>query len=313
MDIKETVKRGNILLEAGTNELEIVEFTIDGCSYGINVAKVQTIIQYPQDIIVVPQAHPSLMGMINLRGNVISIINLGKHLDKRECQDKQNARVVVCEFNKIVVGFAVDSVTRIHRMSWKQIEAPTSIFSSDDNIIVAVAKIGEQIILLLDFEKITSDINPECGMQHTDETHFTAEKVEFNRADKTIYLAEDSTFIRTMILDYLTSAGYKTVWFSNGQAAWDKIQELRTLPDGKQIADHVGLLISDIEMPQMDGLHLIQNIKSDPKLKQLPCIIFSSLITEELAAKCQSVGADGQISKPEIEGLLDLVDTKVLK
>ena len=313
MDNNEALKRGNILLEAGTNEVEIIEFIIDGCAYGINVAKVQTIIQYPEDIIAVPQAHPSLLGMINLRGNVISVINLAKHLDKKECEDKQNARVIVCEFNKVIVGFAVDAVTRIHRLSWKQIEAPTSIFSSEDNIIVAVAKLGEQIILLLDFEKITSDINPECGMQHTAETHYSAEKVEFDRTTRTVYIAEDSSFIRAMILDYLNTAGYKTVWFSNGQAAWDKLQEIRALPAGENIEEHIGLLISDIEMPQMDGLHLVQNVKNDPKLKKVPCIIFSSLITEELAGKCRSVGADGQISKPEIEGLLALVDKHVLR
>lgn len=310
MDVKDSSKRGNILLEAGTNELEIVEFIIDGCSYGINVAKVQTIIQYPDDIIAVPQAHPSLMGMINLRGSVISVINLAKHLDREDISDLKNARIIVCKFNQIMVGFAVDAVTRIHRMSWKQIEAPTSCFSSEDNIIVAVAKLENRIILLLDFEKITSDINPECGMQHTDKTHYTAEKVEFKREDHTIYLAEDSSFIRTMILDYLRTAGYKTIWFTNGKDAWEQIAQLAA---NDNLAEHIGLLISDIEMPQMDGFHLIQNIKNDPKLKQIPCIVFSSLITEELAQKCKSVGADEQISKPEIEGLLDLVDKHVLK
>ena len=307
---KKDLKRGNILLEAGTNEVEIVEFIIDGCAYGINVAKVQSIILYPEEIIAVPQAHPALLGMINLRGKVISVINLPKYLSKQESLNTDKSRVIVCKFNSITVGFAVDEVTRIHRMSWNQIEVPTSFFSSDDNVIVAVAKMNDFILLLLDFEKITADINPECGIQHTDTTHYNANQVQFSRADKTIFLAEDSVFIRKMILDYLTTAGYKAVVFNNGQEAWDKLKEIS---ESGKIEEQVSLLISDIEMPQMDGLHLIQNIKNDPNLQYLPCVVFSSLITDEVSHKCASVGANAQISKPEIEGLLDLVDTHVLK
>ena len=310
MDKKDSLKRGNILLEAGTNEVEIVEFVVDGCAYGINVAKVQSIILYPEEIIAVPQGHPSLMGMINLRGKVVSVINLPKYLNKKESFDRNKSRVIVCKFNSITVGFAVDEVTRIHRMSWSQIEVPTSFFSSEDNVIVAVAKLKELILLLLDFEKITADINPECGIQHTDAINYDVNEVQFNRSDKTIFLAEDSVFIRTMILDYLGTSGYKSVYFNNGQEAWNKIKELS---ESGKIEDHVSLLISDIEMPQMDGLHLIQNIKNDANVKHLPCIVFSSLITDEVSHKCVSVGADAQISKPEIEGLLDLVDKHVLK
>lgn len=310
MKKKDTLKRGNILLEAGTNEVEIIEFIIDGCAYGINVAKVQSIILYPDNIMAIPESHPALLGIINLRGNVITVINLAKYLGKTEILDMDKSRVIVCNFNNIIVGFAVDEVTRIHRMSWDQIEVPSSFFSLEDNVVVAVAKLKEAIILLLDFEKITSDINPECGIQQSETIDYHAEEVKFNRADKTIFVAEDSVFIRKMLLDYLNTSGYKSVYFNNGQEAWDKLRELSA--SGK-IEDYVSLFISDIEMPQMDGLHLIQNIKNDSKLQHLPCVVFSSLITDEVAHKCESVGADAQISKPEIAGLIDLVDKYVLK
>ncbi len=303
MSENDSSKRDKILLEAGTNELEIVEFIIDGCSYGINVAKVQSIMTYPDNITFIPKTHPSVMGMLNLRGEILSIINLNRHLDKKEPEDRKNSRVIVCNFNKFSVGFAVDEVSQIHRLSWSQIEEPSSMCYTDSSVIVSIAKLDKKIILLIDVEKITADINPSCGLQRPDENDCA--NASTDKSDKTIYIAEDSVFIRTMILEHLQVANYNTVCFSNGQDAWDSISKLQT---EENISDHINLLISDVEMPQMDGLHLIHNIKSNPELRKIPCIVFSSLVTEELAKKCKAVGADDQISKPEIEHLLGLAN-----
>lgn len=307
MSENDSSKRDKILLEAGTNELEIVEFIIDGCSYGINVAKVQSIMTYPDNITFIPKSHPSILGMLNLRGEILSIINLNKHLDKKEPENRENSRVIVCNFNKFNVGFAVDEVNQIHRLSWSQIEEPSSMCYTENSVIVSVAKLDKKIILLIDVEKITADINPSCGLQKPDKND--SENAPAERLDKTIYIAEDSVFIRTMILEHLKIANYNTVCFSNGQDAWDSISKLQSADN---ISDHINLLISDVEMPQMDGLHLIHNIKSNPELRKIPCIVFSSLVTEDLAKKCASVGADDQISKPEIKHLLGLVNKLIL-
>lgn len=302
----------NILLEAGTNELEIVEFKIGECYYGINVAKVQEIIRFPEALVDVPNSHNSVEGIMNLRGNVVPIMNLPKHLGKAPVVNQASSRIIVSEFNKFTVGFWVDSVSRIHRLSWNQVESPSGVFSSGETYVVAVVKMDDRIILLLDFEKITSDISPECGLQKAEVVDYKANSVSFDRKTKTILVAEDSTFIRDMILEYLKAAGYNTHSVTNGQEAWDIMSEFSGNSASK-VEDKYQLLITDIEMPMMDGLHLIKNIKEDRNLKHVPCVVFSSMITDELCLKCKSVGADGEITKPEIENLVDLVDRLILQ
>lgn len=309
---EEKSKMTNILLEAGTNELEIVEFMVGPSYYGINVAKVREIIRYPENVIEVPNTNAAIEGIINLRGNVIPIINLARHLGKETNEEKKDTRIIVCEFNKFTVGFWVSSVARIHRLSWKQIESPSEVITAGETFVTAVVRLEDKLILLLDFEKITADINPACGMEGVDKTNYMANTVSFDRSTKNIIVAEDSPFIRNMIVEYLTAAGYQVTITTNGKEAWDIINGFRKAADFKNIADHINLMITDIEMPQMDGLHLIKNVKSDDKLKKLPCIVFSSLINEELSTKCQSVGADGEITKPEIAHLVELVDKNVL-
>ncbi len=310
---KERTELTNILLEAGTNELEVIEFSIGDNLYGINVAKVREIIRFPEEIIDVPNSHPSLRGLINLRDSVIPIIDLPKHLGKDMKVTPDKSLVIVSEFNKLVVGFWVDSVARIHRISWNNVSSPSELMRTGEDFVVAVVKIENKIVLLLDFEKITSDISPESGIQKAEVTRYVSEDVDFNRSDKTIFVAEDSTFIRDMIIDYLKTAGYKVRVFNNGKEAWDELLKIISSDGFTKIDDYLHLLISDIEMPVMDGLHLIKNITAHRELKKIPCVVFSSLISDELALKCKSVGAVAEISKPEIERLVSLVDKYVLK
>lgn len=303
---------GDILLEAGTNELEIVEFVICDELYGINVAKVREIIRYPNDIVAIPNQHPSILGVINLRGQVVPIVNLPKHIGRELAVDPTTTRVIVSDFNTFTVGFIVDSVLRIHRLSWESIESPSEVISRGQGSVIAVTKIDDRVVLLLDFEKISSDINPQCGMKEVKEAKEFGE-VGFDRSSKTILLAEDSSFIRNMIVNHLNMAKYKSIPTSDGKKAWDTLKAFADAPDFNDIEDHVHLLISDIEMPQMDGLHLIHNVKTHPTLRRLPCIVFSSLITPEMSLKCKSVGANAQITKPEIAGLVKLIDQFVIK
>lgn len=313
MEKKDKKELTNILLEAGTNELEVVEFSIGDSLYGINVAKVREIIRFPKELVNVPNSHESLEGIINLRDAVVPIINLPQHLGKEMGLKKEDTRIIISEFNKFIVGFWVDSVARIHRLSWKQVEKPSEMLTGGDNYVVAVIKMADRIVLLLDFEKITADISPSAGMNESMVKDFNAKAVAFNRGSRRILVAEDSVFIRNTILEYLHQAGYQTVAAANGQEAWDILLSYKTKPGFSKIENEIHLVISDIEMPQVDGLHLIKNIKTDAALRTLPCIVFSSMITQELSLKCKSVGAVAEITKPEIERLVSLVDQHVIK
>ncbi len=300
-----------ILLEAGTNELEIVEFSIKEALYGINIAKVREIIKADIDMVPVPDAHPSIEGAINLRGSIIAVVNLARHLKVNTPFDKRNNRIIIAEFNKIVIGFLVTSVARIHRISWKAVEQPSQMLQTDQGYAVGIVKIQEKVIFLLDFEKISSHINPRAHLQDPKADEYSAPS-SVDRGSKRILVAEDSDFIRRMIIDHLHKAGYNTDVATNGEEAWGKLAAIAALPDLRDVAQYYNLMVTDIEMPQMDGLHLIKRVKDDPRLKRLPCIAFSSMISKELMLKCKSVGSDGEISKPEINQLVDLVDSKVL-
>lgn len=300
-----------ILLEAGTNELEIVEFSIGEALYGINIAKVREIIKADIDMVPTPDAHPSIAGAINLRGSIIPVINLARHLKVDVAVDRHINRIIIAEFNKIIIGFLVTAVARIHRISWKEVEQPSQMLQTEQGYTVGIMKIQGRVIFLLDFEKIASHINPRAHLMKPRQDEYTS-SASIDRASKRVLVAEDSDFIRQMICDHLNKAGYITETACNGEQAWDKLASVAGSPGFQQIEQFYHLMVTDIEMPQMDGLHLIKRVKEDTKLRRLPCIAFSSMITKELVIKCKSVGSDGEIAKPEINQLVSLVDSKVL-
>ena len=306
----DTSKTG-ILLEAGTNELEIVEFSIAGALYGINIAKVREIIKADLDLVPVPDAHPSIEGAINLRGNIIPVVNLARHLKVDVPFDKKVNRIIIAEFNKIIIGFLVSAVARIHRISWKSVEQPSQMLQTEQGYAVGIVKIENRVIFLLDFEKISSHINPRANIHSSVDADYGA-PVAIDRSSKKILVVEDSEFIRTLIVDHLHKAGYNAETACNGEEGWNKLAACASAPGFERIEQYFNLMITDIEMPQMDGLHLIKKVKEQPLLKRLPCIAFSSLITKELILKCKSVGSDAEISKPEIGMVVSLADAKCL-
>lgn len=303
----------DILLDSGTNELEIVEFLIGENTYGINVAKVREIIKFPDATVPVPNEHPSLDGIVDLRGQVVPIINMQRHLGLIDDMDKSSSYVIVSEFNKTMVGFCVSKVVGIQRLSWQQIEHLAGMVSSDAGSVTAVIKLEDRMILLLDFEKITSDIYPDSGMKSEAENIKTEAEQGVDRSAHTVFVVEDSNYINKIIVTTLEKAGYKVMSANDGQTAWNKLTSIINSDNFHAIDDHINIIISDIEMPQMDGLHLIKNIKNNDMLRHIPCIVFSSLISTEMSLKCDSVGADAQMSKPELARLVDLVDSYVLE
>ncbi|WP_010286678.1 chemotaxis protein [Kurthia massiliensis] len=294
-----------ILLESGTNELEIVEFEVASNKFGINVIKVKEIIQ-PIPVTFIPHAHPHVEGIVQLRGEVLPVVNMQKVLGVPTQNYSEQQKYIVAEFNKQKVVFHVDNVTKIHRISWDQIEKPSDMYQGGGSQVIGVIKREDTMLLLLDFERIMVDINPESGIR----LESVKKLGERSRSDKKIVVAEDSPLLRKLLNDTLTEAGYTNIdFFENGKDAYDYLAFSATRGD---IADYVQLVVTDIEMPQMDGHHLTKKIKTDAELQKLPVIIFSSLITDDLRHKGVEVGAEEQISKPEIAELILKIDEYVL-
>ena len=294
----------NILLENGTNELEVLEFIIGDNHYGINVAKVREIVPYDK-ITPVPNAHEYVEGIFMPRDTMISVVNLAKVTGNYNCCHSDSDMLIITNFNKLHIGFHVERVSGIHRVSWEHIIVPDATINSvDHGITTGVIKMDDRIIIILDFEKIINDISPETGLK------FKAIEAlgERERNDYPIYIAEDSALLAQLIHDSLYKAGYVNIDISNnGQVCYDKLVALKN-QYGDMVTDHVKCVITDIEMPLMDGHHLTKLIKSDDILKNIPVAIFSSLITEEMERKGRELGADIQMSKPEIGQLVSELD-----
>ena len=291
-----------ILLETGTNEIEIMEFTIDGELFGINVAKVREIMM-SAPVRPMPHSHPAVEGIFKPRETVITVVDLPKYLSGQEEEQHPKDLFIVTNFNKMHIAFRVHTVVGIIRLSWTDIQKPDNTVSGGpDGVATGIAQYGDDLVTILDFEKIVAEIAPQTGIQLSE----VEELGPRERSDKPIWVAEDSILLTQMIRTALTKANYTNVsMFPNGAELWDALQGLRESPD---LPAQVALVITDLEMPQMDGHRLTKLIKEDPILRRIPVVIFSSLITEEMRRKGKEVGADEQLSKPEIGHLIGIID-----
>lgn len=296
----------NILLENGTNELEVLEFTLGGNHYGINVAKIREILTF-QKVTPVPNAHPCIEGVFMPRDTMISVIDLKKAIGINNNTDEEGL-FIITNFNKLNIAFHVDSVLGIHRISWADIIKPDQTINSAGNgVSTGIIKIQDKLIIILDFEKIVTDISPETGLKISDIDALG----ERQRNDSPILIAEDSPLLCKLITDSLKKSGYNNLIITgNGQEAWDKLIQLKR--EGTY-ANKVKCVITDIEMPVMDGHRLTKLIKTDEKLSILPVVIFSSLVNEEMRRKGIQLGANAQLSKPEIGNLVSEIDKLLAK
>lgn len=294
-----------ILLENGTNELEVLEFELDGNAYGINVAKIKEIIPY-QKVTPVPNSHPSIEGIFMPRDTMITAIDLKNCLQRGVSEE--GGLFIITNFNKLDIAFHVDAVKGIHRISWEQIIKPgATVSTSEDSISTGIVKLDNRLVIILDFEKIVSDINPETGLKISEIDDMGVRQ----RSNVPILIAEDSVLLNKLIVDSLKKAGYDNlIHTQNGQEAYDVIQACKA--DGT-LKDHVQCVITDIEMPLMDGHRLTKLIKSDDETKDIPVVIFSSLVNDEMKRKGEALGADAQLSKPEVANLVRIIDDLVKK
>jgi len=297
----------DILLESGTNELEIVMFEIDSNLFGINVLKVREIIN-AMEVTPIPNSHHHVEGIIRLREEVLPVVNLAKVLKMKETAEPSKDKFIIAELNQVKIAFRVHHVSRIYRISWEQIEKPTDLSAGDQAYAIGIIKLEDRMSILLDFEKVVVEIDPESGV-NVDKIKELGPR---ERSTKQIVIAEDSAVLRQLLHDTLNEVGYENLkFFENGKEAWEYL-DLIAEKDSFLPERDVNLIISDIEMPQMDGHHLTDKIKKHPKLHEIPVIIFSSLITRDLYHKGERVGANEQISKPEIVTLVEKIDELIL-
>lgn len=293
--------RRGILLESGTNEIEVMKFTIGGNLFGINVAKVlEIMISAP--VKPMPHAHPAVEGIFKPRDTVITVVDLPKYLGMESPKADKDI-FIITNFNKMCIAFRVHTVDRISRISWTDISKPDKTVSGgEESVATGIAQCDGELVTILDFERIVAEIAPETSIQISEVEQLGPR----DRNEKPIWVAEDSALLSKMIENSLRKANYINLrMFPNGQEMWDALMEL---PAEDDVTRDVALIITDIEMPQMDGHRLTKLVKDNARFKEIPLVIFSSLISEEMRLKGRELGADEQLTKPEIGHLVDVMD-----
>ncbi|HOW55515.1 MAG TPA: chemotaxis protein [Syntrophorhabdaceae bacterium] len=310
----------NILLETGTNEVEILELFIDEEGYrgyyGVNVAKVIEIIPVPEKKINPPDSRKGIVsGLFNHRNKVVVLIDLALWLDKKRVEMKP-CNVLITEFNNVVTAFLVSGVTRIHRVTWQDIKPLDGYMENVSDAVTGVIELENKLVFLLDLEKAIAELNPEFALKAPSEEEGGAGSIKLD-LDKPIKVlhADDSNVIRHNVKLRLEEHNNFIVHsVTNGEEAWRYLAEIeeQARQNGSDITEFVDVVLTDIEMPGMDGYHLCKKIKEDQGLSNVPVILFSSLINEKLIHKGQSVGADGQFAKPDL-GLMTFMRDLVQK
>lgn len=300
--MKAEKEKEGILLESGTNEIEIMKFKIQGEFYGINVAKVKEIMMAAK-VKVMPHAHPAVEGIFKPRDILITVIDLGFYLTNEYLEHKSRDLFIVTNFNKMTVAFRVQSIEGISRISWNDIQKPDKTLThGEEGVATGIAQCAGELVTILDFEKIVAEIAPQTTIQLSEVEQMGDRPL----CNNPLVIAEDSILLQKMIDDALSRAGFTDVKnFNNGQEAWDY---LKSISHDSDLYDKVNLVITDIEMPEMDGHRLTKLIKEDERLKHLPVVIFSSLIDEQMRIKGEALGADEQLTKPEIGNLVHVID-----
>ena len=294
-----------ILLESGTNELEVLVFKVADYTFGINVAKVREVLP-TADITTLPKAHASIRGVFKLRNQVIPCVSLLDHLGICPDSDISESTMILTDLNKQQTAFLVDEVERIHRLSWEHILAVPALDDLANTPVTALARCGERLIVMLDFEMILDDVTEQFF--RTDEV---ANPMGLPREKLHVLLAEDSPTVRQAISATLSASGYQRVTiFENGAEAWAWISQ--RIEETGRVEDVGDLLICDVEMPQVDGFHLTKQIKEHPLLKQIPVLLYSSIITPDNHKKGKAVGADAQVAKPELTKVVELADELIV-
>ncbi|GHV45108.1 histidine kinase [Synergistales bacterium] len=295
-----------VITEVGTNEWQVVVFFLGDQSFAINVDKTREILRWP-GCRVIPDSPSAMIGITSVRGEVLPLVDLRVFLKIDSKVEQGQSKVIIAEFNEVKLGFVVDAVERIYRINSEDLDSSlTGKYLGE--WILYVIKRDERNVLLLDYEAIVQTISPQLSMSHTWNPETVQEMAKASGighpSEYRIIAAEDSPLIRKQIKDSLESGGFTNIVIcSDGKEAYDRIME----PDS-----HFDVLITDVEMPNLDGLALTRRLKENNRTKDLPVIVFSSIMAQDIKAKAASVGARYQITKPEISQLVEYV-VKIIK
>lgn len=297
------------VIESDSQTLQLMEFIVADGHFGINVAKVDEIMKYSQyPITAMPNANPFVEGIFRPRTDTMTVINLAAYMGLPPSEDEERDILIITKLNNVKTAFHVHGVKAIDQVKLTDIEKPDkTIYGEEESMATGVAYFDDRLITIIDFEKILADISPQTGVVTSDIDRLGTR----DKSTKPILIAEDSPLLERLILESLEKAGYvNIICTANGQEAWDMLEGYKST--GMPIEQHVCALITDIEMPKMDGHRLLKLVREDSELRKLPVIIFSSLITEDMRIIGNRLGATAQISKPEITDLVTLIDKHIL-
>jgi two-component system chemotaxis response regulator CheV len=313
-------QQAKILLEVGTNELEVITFYLEFIdphsgklvknAFGINAAKVRELVALPDDVTEVINSPACVKGVFLLRNATIPLIDIsecfGYQVEHSPLFDKKCV-VIVAELNGKSFGFITHGVDKVHRISWTQIMPPPRIVA-ENAAITGISLLGNQTIQMIDFEKIVTEIDPSMVI-HTDRTKGDTAAIAGKYA-KEVVIADDSRVILMQVTGTLQKAGFHVKAHSDGQYAWEYLEGLR---EAGELDKKVLAVITDIEMPRMDGHHFCMKIKGNPAYNKIPVLLFSSMINDSLRRKGVSVGADDQVTKPELDQLIERLDASLAR
>ncbi len=293
------------ILQVGTNQMELVDFrmyeekedgTIYEGIYGINIAKVKEIIKHP-NVIKIPTKNSLLEGIYNLRGEVIPIVSLAKWLNIREPKDIKTKKVIITLFNNITVGFTVHDAKRIRRVSWRFVKPPSEVLRHQyGNKIVGTINLDEEhVMIILDFESICEELGI---FSEEDVKRIQEAAVEISKGKKKakILIADDSATARKIIKQAVEPLAENIIETKDGQEAWDTLNKLYEQTNGN-IKEAVDIIITDVEMPNMDGYRLTKLIKEDERFRHIPVIMNTSLSGNANLQKAKEVGVDDFCTK----------------
>lgn len=293
-------QRSAILLEAGTNEAEFMEFTVCGHHFGVNVHKVRQAVSWSSlRLVNVPNDTPGYLGEVALRGTTISVISLRDKLRLPVKATVDRPLLLVMEFNQRTTGFLIDEIATIHRVSWQQFSPfeQVSFFSTSSSVIGSIT-VDDRVIQILDLEAMMGTLDESMNLNEVDAV--VEQSDEIDRAAIRLVYAEDSKTIQKLTSRMLGQAGFTNITsFPTGAEA------LRFLVS--EAGAEADILLTDIEMPEMDGLTLCRRLR-ERSGRRLPVIFYSSMINDQMSLKCEAVGGDRCFAKPDIKGIIDAID-----
>lgn len=296
---------------AGTNRLEILLFSLgqDNRSgrretFGVNVFKVREVMRVPP-ITSAPEMPASVEGMVSLRGQLVPVVDLVRYVGVET--DKKPEIMIVTEYNRHIQGFLVEGVDTIMRLEWSAMRVPPDMLNIQmAGLVTAVTELADKrLVMMVDMEKILSETT-----HYDDSRMFEAIRpVEQPlNSNYTLFYADDSATARTQIQRTVDALGLKSLHANNGRLAWDELQRIAAAAEsrGELVKQYIQIILTDVEMPEMDGYVLTKNIKSDPRFADIPVLMYSSLssVNEHMG---RAVGVDAYVSKLQPQKLADAI------